>query len=361
MTSNHDFYFGLLKVSIIQLLKSHGFERAKPSSVDTLTDLYIRYLGLLTAEIIKLAQARVGPSDTIALQDITIAFQNLGLIKPVDVLDVYDENPELPSDMGVRKFKDWCLNNPQEKGARIVAFPTGDLLRTTARTSKPLSLIPEYINQLQNDSNKEGSKENSEEEKLIEELINNGDVDDWIRLVIARQRINLAKRITGKEPRDIESLPSIAGLKHSVLEKQFQNSASLISNNQLLPTPANTPKEDLTPTLNRGIELMKMLPIMRPDCRIENVELSYDNIPDDVEVNEDMDDQIEDAVNGEQIEIPMDGNDYDDENHMGAFTLDPNMDTQFDELEDMNNTFQRRESLDLGEQQHSLRFNLNEF
>lgn len=361
MTSNREFHFGLLRVSIIQLLKSHGFDRAKPSSVDTLTDLYTRYLGLLTVEIIKLAQSRMDLDDTIALQDITTAFQNLGIIKPVDVLDIYDENPELPSDSGVTKFKEWCLDNHQPKDARLVGLPTGDLLNINQRASKPLSLIPEYINQLQNDPQREkGSKENREQEKLIEELINNGDVDDWIRLIVARQRINLAKKITGKEPHDIKSLPSIAGFKHSVLNHQKYHGA-LILNNQLLPTPPTLSSEELSPALERGAELMKILPIMRPDWKLENLQLSYEKLSDAFEIQEsdEDEDEIGGKVDEDQIDIPM--NDNDVENDMGAFTLDPNMDTQFDELEDMNNTFQRRESLDFGDQTHQLRFGLDEF
>ena len=34
---------------------------------------------------------------------------NLKIVRPVDVLDVYDENPQSFSDKGFRILKDWCF------------------------------------------------------------------------------------------------------------------------------------------------------------------------------------------------------------------------------------------------------------
>lgn len=365
MTSNYDFYFGLLRVSIIQLLKSHGFDRARPTTIDVLADLYIKYLGLLITEIIKLTQSRMDQDETVALQDISLAFQNLGIIKPVDVLDVYDENPELPSDAGMRKFKEWCIYNHQSEDARAVALPTGDLLKTGAKHSKPLSLIPEYINQLQHDAQPEDPKINEEDDGLIEELINNCDVDDWIRFVFARQRINLARKLSGKEPRHMALLPSIAGLKHSVLENKR---TSNISNNQLLPNSLEASDGGVTDSLKRGDELIQKLPIMRPEWKLENVVLSYEDENDDYVEDEDVNRDKNDIVlQNEPSDMPIDngyGSDFgsnSDENTIGGFTLDGNTDTQFAEIEDMNNTFQRRESLDFGDQAHNIKFDFDEF
>lgn len=359
MTSNYDFYFGLLRVSIIQLLKSHGFDRARPTTIDVLADLYIKYLGLLITEVIKLTQSRMDQDETVALQDISLAFQNLGIIKPMDVLDVYDENPELPSDAGMRKFKDWCIYDHQPEDARTVALPTGDLLKTGAKHSKPLSLIPDYINQLQHEAQPEDPKAVEEDDELVEELINNGDLDDWIRFVFARQRITLARKLSGKEPRHMALLPSIGGLKHSVLENQH---GSNISNNQLLPNSLDASDGEVTESLKKGDELIQKLPIMRPEWKLENVVLSYEN--EDEDINEDKNESV---VQDEPSDIAIDngcGSDFDsngDENTIGGFTLDANTDTQFAEIEDMNNTFQRRESLDFGDQEHNLKFDFNEF
>lgn len=358
MASSADFYFGLLRVSIIQLLKSHGFDRAKPTTVDILTDLYIRYLALLIQEILKSAQAREDWDETVALQDITLALQNLGVTKPMDVLDLYDENPSLPSDRGMQKFKSWCVNDFQPADARRVALPTGDLLRSSSKPAKPLSLIPEYINQLQHERQRD--PKGGEDDKLIEELINNGDVDDWIRAVFARQRINYAKRITGKEPHSVESLPSITGLKHSVLN--LSHSAS-ISNSQVLPSLVQPAENEDSEVSRKTASLLQRLPAMRPEWRLDNVSLSYDQEPldgdDQSKDNEDIEpkDIDIDAIEGVPTSLSADG-DFDTTNPSGSnFILQDNADTQFAEMEDMDNTFQRRESLDFGSPSQDFDFN----
>lgn len=356
MAATSDFYFGLLRVSMIQLLKSHGFDRAKPSTIDIITDLYVRYLGLLTMEIIKSAQSRADWDESVALQDLTLGMQNLGIIKPVDVLDVYDENPNLVSDEGMRKFKEWCVRNRQPADARKVALPSGSLLRSNSKGSKPLSLIPEYINQLQHGGQGADAKGN-EEDKLVEELINNGDVDDWIRLVLARQRINHAKRATGKEPQSLEELSSIPGYKHSVLNA---NNISA-SGNQTVPDCAVANSEEEESIARKGAELLQKLPAMRPEWKLENLSLSFDRDADS-EDNEDLESLHNDsAIDDIPTSLPPE-EDFDDLGTNGSnFILGDNTDTQIAEMEDMDNTFQRRESLDFGNTPHTLNFEFNGF
>lgn len=348
MAATSDFYFGLLRVSMIQLLKSHGFDRAKPTTVDIITDLYIKYLRLLTAEIIKSAQARVDWDDTIALQDLTLGLQNLGIIKPVDLLDVYDENPNLVSDQGMRKFKDWCVNDRQPVDARKVALPSGNLLRSNSKGSKPASLIPEYINQLQHDGQRPGDANGQEEDKFIEESINNGDVDDWIRLVLARQRINYARRATGKEPHSLESLPSVPGLKNSILDVNHNHA----SGNQTIPDLTTDNAEEEDDITRKSAELLQKLPIMRPEWKLENLSLSFDK-DESSDSNEDLESLHNDsAVDDIPTSLPPE-EEFDNLGTNGSgFILGDNTDTQFAELEDMDNTFQRRESLDFGSAPH---------
>ncbi|QLQ79241.1 hypothetical protein HG537_0B05880 [Torulaspora globosa] len=355
MAANSDFYFGLLRVSMIQLLKSHGFDRAKPSTIDIITDLYIRYLRLVTLEIIKSAQSRVDWDDTIALQDLTLGLQNLGIIKPVDVLDVYDENPNLVSDEGMRKFKEWCTRDRQPVDARKVALPSGNLLRSNSKGSKPASLIPEYINQLQHGGQGVGDVNGKGEDKLVEELINNGDVDDWIRFVTARQRINYAKRATGKEPQTLDELSSIPGFKHSIL-----NINSISTSSQTVPDCALANSEEEESIARRSTELLQKLPAMRPEWKLENLSLSFDK-DDDSEDSEDLESLHNDSIDDIPTSLPPE-EDFDDLGTNGSnFILGDNTDTQIAEMEDMDNTFQRRESLDFGNTPHALNFEYNGF
>ncbi|CDF90918.1 ZYBA0S09-00672g1_1 [Zygosaccharomyces bailii CLIB 213] len=351
MTSAYDFYSGLLRVSIIQLLKAQGFDRARPTTVDVITDLYIRYLGLLTAEITKMARSRIDFDDTVSLQDITLAFQSLGVTKPVDVLDVYDENPELPSDRGMGKFKEWCIKDRQPKETRSVALPTADLLKSKPNISKPLSLIPEYINQLQQKQDPTHEGKGDQEDELIEELINNGDLDDWIKFVLTKQRINLAKRISGKDPQNIQSLPSIAGFKYSMLESSHN-----MSSNEVLPTPLESAEEGDTLSKAKYEGLLQKLPLMRPECRLENITLSYEN--------EKYDPSSDDEEGGAELQnyrTDTEGKRTGVHVESDTFALDPNVDTNFEDLEDMDATFQRRDYLDLDEHPQDFQFDFDAF
>ncbi|AGO13852.1 AaceriAGL015Wp [[Ashbya] aceris (nom. inval.)] len=275
MSCSKDFYFGLLRVSMIQLLKAHGFDRARPSTVDMFTDLYVRFLGLLASELQRLASARQQQDDTVCLQDLTLALQNLGLIRPVDVLDVYDENPALPGDEGVQRLKNWAVHDAAAVDARLVATPTPELLRVREggggkAGSKPLSLIPEYINQL--NSGKKNEEEEREETELVEAMINNGDMDDWVRFMVTRQRVHALRKLSGKMPRDLESLPTIPGLKNSVLGRGRGS-----TNPEHLP--AEVIDEQNQELRSHAAELASRLPASNKDNRLDAISLSFEEDP----------------------------------------------------------------------------------
>ncbi|SMN19106.1 similar to Saccharomyces cerevisiae YPL011C TAF3 TFIID subunit (47 kDa), involved in promoter binding and RNA polymerase II transcription initiation [Maudiozyma saulgeensis] len=441
-TSNNDFYFGLLRISVIQMLKAQGFDRSKSSTVDTLSDLYIKFLRLLVLEVTKLAHARADVDDTIALQDISQAFTNLGLIKPNDLLDVYDENPEAPGDSGARALKKWCLNSIQLSNSRKVALPNIDMLRmlnenpkinqqpTTTTTSnsktstnqlvnennssasattdgllpinhtqpqKQIFAIPDYMNPAQQNQQEELEKEKEEENNLIEELINNGDTDDWIRLLIVRQKLKIYNRRRKIETEnststththsskvantdipvipDIKSLPNIAGLKYSILYNTLLSNSpeisrgsslegELKSHNEILPiieerdiaSPDNIStsvavdtdhgpiSDDAASIMQRVSLLTKLLPIMKPDTKLDNISLSYENSDFD---NVDQDNNHASEKGNDDIstfEHEDDNMDGDNNMQLGSTTNNIN----FDEFGDMDNTFQRRASLDYG-------------
>ncbi|SCV99983.1 LAFE_0B06832g1_1 [Lachancea fermentati] len=348
-TSRKNFYFGVLRVSMIQLLKSQGFDKAKPSTVDMLTDLYVRFLQLLALEVAKLSESR-SDGDGIALQDISQAMQNLGMLKPMDLLDVYDENPDLPSDAGMQKFKTWCLSNVAPKEARIVAHPTSELLRPKDKNSKPLSMIPEYINQLNPMTTKKNGDKSSETE-LIEQMISNGDFDDWLVFTITRQRLNTARKISGREPKDIHNLPALPGLRYTAIYKQ-----KAVGNNEFEPSKIeSTDSDDISTT--EQILISKM-PVSQKENRLENISLSFEEELSDVDIeNVDIDMDDADLLNTEL---------NDDEEAFGSIsntlTLNPSSNGEFVDG-DNSNAFQRRDSLNFDDvdryRDHS--FNFDEF
>ncbi|EJS41301.1 taf3p [Saccharomyces arboricola H-6] len=350
MTTNHDFYFALLRISMLQLLKAQGFDRARPSLVDVITDLYAKFLNLLASEINSIARARCDQDDTIALQDITLALENLGIVKPTNALDVYDENSELSSSRGMEKFKDWCLYNTQLKDAHIIALPTVELLQNEEKESDPLSAIPDYLNQLlQNKSAKQKLETKNRKTELIEDLINNNGLDDWIKLVAARQRINLIEKASKKDSQNVVALPHIGGYKSSVLSHHHINT---ITNEDRLPSVMTPRDEDALTEIKENPYVTSKLPIMKTENRLENITLSFEN--EELESSDEMEDSDQtpeennDEENSKENNKSATGSPHNDVHDSSMFQFDSNVDTKWAEQEDMDSTFQRRTSLDYG-------------
>ncbi|CCE62725.1 hypothetical protein TPHA_0D00820 [Tetrapisispora phaffii CBS 4417] len=390
MTSTSEFYYYLLRVSMLQLLKVQGFDRSKPSTVNAITDLYVKFLELLLGEITKLSRSRQDFDDSIALQDITQAFQNLGIIKPVDILDIYDENPELASDKGLQNFKKWWMDSDMRQQECLVSLPTTDLLNMEDMTlndnnastningsrngndnngegktsSQQASLVPDYLKQLQNkDPNKNDDNEN--EDELLEDMVNNGDFDNWIKFVIVKQRLSLSKKLSKEKARSVDKLPGIAGLKNSVLDLQLNNSSSneasmQVLQSDLLPSTQDIEKLENAPIyLQKGFELLKKLPIMKQETNLSNITLSYENN----EMEEDDDVELLDAGESKE-ELDKTANDYDQINKFeqdeqyenmqfdhkpepspGSFAMGSHFNSRYKEMDDIDNEFQR-ESID---------------
>lgn len=348
MTSDEGFYFSLLRISMIQLLRGHGFDKAKSSTIDLFTDLYVRYLELLIQEIRKLALERGDLDDEVALQDISQGMLNLGILKPMDILNVYDEDPFSPGDEGMQRFKKWLLKDPATVESRVISTPTPDLIKAGEKSNKPLSMIPEYINQLNVKDKKPTDDE--DETELVEEMINNGDMDDWIRFTITTQQIEAARRKSGKLPSNIELLPSIPGLKYSKL-----NRSRPVANSECFPAgienEENEEESSNDETISKNLEerntlqkLLSKLPASNLDNRLGNIKLSYEN-----EIDELTNPLQQDSLNDASMELENEEDEMLDDINTGGLTLGVSNATELYEMEDMQNTFERRESLDYGD------------
>ncbi|CDO96576.1 unnamed protein product [Kluyveromyces dobzhanskii CBS 2104] len=328
---------------MIQLLRAHGFDRAKQGTVDLFTDLYVRYLELMIQEIRKLALDRGDLDEEIALQDITQGMLNIGIFKPMNLLDVYDENPFIQGDEGMQNFKRWLLKDPATADARVISTPSPELLKVGDKSSKPLSMIPEYINQLNVSDKKTGDREN--ETELVEAMINNGDMDDWIQFMLTSQKLDLAKRKSGKLPQDLSSLPSIPGLKYSKLsQSRMSVPNSCIPVGFEINEDDEEEKHDIQDSVEHQVleKLISKLPIGNPRNRLENISVSYED--DTLETEEPLN------IEEDQQELTdIDKGEYDfNAPGSGALTLGNLGTTKLDEMEDMENTFERRTSLDYG-------------
>ena len=110
----------LLRPPILHILRAAGFHGARPSAVESLMDIAIRYLVLLatkTAEHAQLNQNAPVPTIT----DARLALQDVVAWSPE--LDPAEEQLYLHDDMrGIDKFLEWAKGNTNREIRRIAGL-----------------------------------------------------------------------------------------------------------------------------------------------------------------------------------------------------------------------------------------------
>ena len=77
---DNPFYFTLTRISTAQILRAAGHDRTRPSTLDILTDILIRYLHLLGTTSMSLA-THAGRSES-TIRDVRLAMEQIGVIAP---------------------------------------------------------------------------------------------------------------------------------------------------------------------------------------------------------------------------------------------------------------------------------------
>ncbi|KAK2592038.1 hypothetical protein QQS21_010271 [Conoideocrella luteorostrata] len=82
MTSHSAFFHALLRPPILQILRATGYHSAKPSVVDSLTDIAARYLFALCQATASHATHNQGDAGDYTIVDVRMALQQLGALQP---------------------------------------------------------------------------------------------------------------------------------------------------------------------------------------------------------------------------------------------------------------------------------------
>ncbi|GMM38330.1 Taf3 protein [Saccharomycopsis crataegensis] len=124
MADSSQFFFSILRVSIIQILRSVGFDRCSNRVIDILTDLYIRRLSQLALECQQLA----GTSDRleVEVQDVAQTMVNYQVIRPGKYIDPYDTSVE--NYLGMKNFIGW-LKSDDFTRTRKVGLPSDAMMQ----------------------------------------------------------------------------------------------------------------------------------------------------------------------------------------------------------------------------------------
>lgn len=113
-----DFFFSILRVTTAQIFRSAGVDRCSPSLLDTITDLFIRHLDLLSRTASR--NASLAGRIDVTLQDVSMAMENVGLIKPYSLLE--EDDYDSLTDDGFDLFIQWATGPVPEEARRVAGL-----------------------------------------------------------------------------------------------------------------------------------------------------------------------------------------------------------------------------------------------
>ncbi|CCE35341.1 related to TAF(II) complex (TBP-associated protein complex) component [Claviceps purpurea 20.1] len=82
MSTQSAFFHALLRPSILQILRATGYHSARPSVIDSLTDIAARYLTALCLSTASHAVHNHGDAGDYSLVDVLMALQDVGAVQP---------------------------------------------------------------------------------------------------------------------------------------------------------------------------------------------------------------------------------------------------------------------------------------
>ncbi|ANZ74316.1 BA75_00743T0 [Komagataella pastoris] len=296
------FYFSYLRITIIQLLKSQGFDRCSNAVIDALTDTTIRFLGLLLEKTAKYTASRGRSLGDVQIQDISEALTELKIITPCNLLDPYDVSPD--NLQGIQNFESWFIG-PCPDRARQVARPSKQYISEVNESLDPSTQfraknrIPEYMNSFK-----------KQEEQI--DSTNDFPLDeDWIRF-------NLRVELKRNQAHDSK-------LKNSILQPYISNVLEDVQGKNGVNGNGSTEKYatnyDFIITGPTPDKLMQYLPYINSDDEEEDD--SYE------EESEDYEEQDEDDGNSDNEHNKND--EYGKENQPDQTTPDFEYEEHIDE------------------------------
>lgn len=108
--TNAQFHFALARVSAIQLLRSTGIDRARPSVIESLADIMVQYIQLLGIKSKEAAES--AGRHACELEDAREALERVGSVRVTTRQNAREEE-------GVVQFITWCMSDEATHMRRI--------------------------------------------------------------------------------------------------------------------------------------------------------------------------------------------------------------------------------------------------
>ncbi|KAG5913457.1 hypothetical protein E4U42_001145, partial [Claviceps africana] len=107
MSTPSAFFHALLRPSILQILRASGFHAARPSVVDSLTDIAARYLSALCLSTASHAIHNHGDAGDYTVVDVRMALQDVGALQPQRMASGLDGGEDKDDGRAVDEFVAW--------------------------------------------------------------------------------------------------------------------------------------------------------------------------------------------------------------------------------------------------------------
>ncbi|KAG5944959.1 hypothetical protein E4U53_006783 [Claviceps sorghi] len=123
MSTQSAFFHALLRPSILQILRASGYHAARPSVVDSLTDIAARYLTALCLSTASHAIHNHGDAGDYSVVDVRMALQDVGALQPQRMVSGLDGGEDKDDGRAVDEFVAW-FSGPRMR--ELMDMGTGD-------------------------------------------------------------------------------------------------------------------------------------------------------------------------------------------------------------------------------------------
>ncbi|PVH14791.1 uncharacterized protein CXQ87_005067 [Candidozyma duobushaemuli] len=197
---DEQFFYAVLRISVAQILKASGFDKCKPSTLNTITDIYIKHFELVLNSAKKFGHARSRCTNVLEAPDLVQALLDVQLIKPStgdSLLDPKDAPNEPETEYNVKSlesFIKWLqFSDNFNLSKRLSEVPSSQLrnlmekrkIDTSSETDQEkkkrrLRERQEYYNQLKSGENPANAQFGGIADDLEEAEVTENDKLSWL-------------------------------------------------------------------------------------------------------------------------------------------------------------------------------------
>lgn len=171
-----------MRISCAQLFRAAGVDKSSPIILDTMTDILIRHLDLLSKKATR--NAALSGRNQVVIQDVALAMEQIGLIRPRVILDPWDTDPQ--ADVGMRDFIDWAEGPIPEEARRISRIPNQNANQKSSSNAAAAAAQANNTNDTTTNTNNSNSN-NTNNHNQLSNVTTIDEDDEWLIALMKKQ------------------------------------------------------------------------------------------------------------------------------------------------------------------------------